>query len=261
MAHTETFTRAKQSLNKAHLALERIADRRKQNLETIRRRADLDAATRDRLAAAVNRAAANEFIAARKEIDKALADARAAVRKGRRADDHWDVASELRINAATGRLRAFLDDPETNLEDLATSFINDAVEAGDRSTLLALRRELPTAARRRGLPPKVTDRLLERLDLLTDDVEIVSSVAHGRELPKIERSVANLVGSFEAEISGRSSANVYLRADGEVAYRNGWGPDAEGRVTAPKAEAVQHANDVERLEAEYASMFGGHPND
>jgi len=255
MSYTEQYNKARQALTRAHETLERIADERREALDKVRQRTDLDSETRVKLAQAVNLAADEKYRQARQEVEKSLEAARAAVRKGRRRDE-WDAATEMRVAGATNRLRHFLEDPEANIGDVVKQFTDEAVADGDHASIIALRRELPAVARRRGLPPKAYEPLIERLDVLTDDKEIGVSVANGRELAKVERNVANMLSSFEHEIAGKSPANVYLRADGEKVFRNGWQQGPEGSVIPPKTANVAETDAVARLEAEYKEMFG-----
>lgn len=255
MSNVEAYNNAKRALSRAHEMLERIADERKQALDKVRQRSDLDGETRIKLSEAVNRATDTKYREARKEVEKSLEAARAAVRKGRRRDE-WDAATEMRVAGASGRLRHFLEDPETDIGVVVKQFTDEAVADGDLATVIALRRELPILARRRGLPAKAIERELERLDLLTDDREIGLSVANGRELTSLERNVANMLSSFDHEIAGKSEANVFLRADGEKVFRNGYQQGPDGTVIAPRPSSIEETDAVARLEQEYRNMFG-----
>jgi len=253
--HVEEYTKARGALSRAHANLEKIADQLKAKIQTVNERADLSTDMKARLVAAVRQEAQREFDAARNEVERTLEAARSAVRKGRRADS-WDTSTELRVAGATNRIRHFLEDPDASLHEVVKQLTNEAVADGDLATVLALRRELPALARRRGLPSKAIEPLVERLDVLTGDQDIELSVAHGRELPKLERNVTTLLNSFREEVEGRSPANIYPDADGKLQTRNGYRVEDDGTVKAPEPATAAQEDAAARLEREYKEMFG-----
>lgn len=255
MGHTEDYNRAKTALNRAHTALEKIADDRKAKLDVIDRRADLAVADKDRLKAVVNREADTAYRAARAEVEKHMEAAKAAIRKGRRADS-WDTNLELRVSGATGRIRPLLEAKDTDTDKLVTELTNEALLDDDLATIIALRRELPALARRKGLPMRAIDKTLERLDMLTGDKDVAESVAHGREFAKVERGVANMLSSFEFEVAGKGDIGVYLDGTGEKRFRHGYQQGPDGTVIPPKQATADQEAAADRLDREYQAMFG-----
>lgn len=255
MGHLDDYRRSKTAIERAHIALEKIADERKQKLDVIERRADLSIGDKDQLKAVVNRAANEAFRAARAEVEKHVETAKAAIRKGRRTDA-WDTATELRVSGAIGRIRPLLEAKDTDTDKLVTELTNEALLDGDLSTIIALRRELPVLARRRGLPMRAIDKNLERLDLLTEDRDIAEAVAGGREFAAMERHTLGMLNAFESEVAGRSEANIYARPDGKPGFRNGWQQGPDNTVIPPKQATVEQEAAADRLDREYQAMFG-----
>lgn len=254
MSYTEVYARARGELLRSHAALEKIADDRAAKLRAIKQRSDIGVDLQAKLEAVVNRDAERAFAEARKQVEKHMAAARDAIRKGRR-QDAFDTAAELRINGAVGRVRTLLDAAEGNPFELVKELTDTAVADGDAATLRALRRELPALARRRGMRPEAVDEYLERLDLLSDDRTVVEAVAHGREFSKMEKHTTGMLNAFEHEVRGKSTADVFSRADGSVGYRNGWRAGPDNTVLPPRPASVEEQTEAERIEAEYNRLL------